>query len=209
MRPTTAELRALCKRDPVLARAIKRLAPFPGFPEGSAYASRTYFHSLARSIVFQMLTGKAAETIYGRVRALTPGAGFPTARQLAHIGEEPLRACGLSGGKTHAILDLARRVDRGQLKLRGLHRLPDDEVIAALTDVRGIGVWTVQMFLIFRLGRLNVMPLNDMAIQEGLRRLDGLADRPSPSQVRERAAPWRPLASVASWYLWRLSGEKD
>ena len=74
---------------------------------------------------------------------------------------------------------------------------------------RGIGVWTVQMFLIFRLGRLNVMPLNDMAIQEGLRRLDGLADRPSPSQVRERAAPWRPLASVASWYLWRLSGEKD
>ena len=208
MNPNTNEMRALRRRDPALAAIMKRMPAFPGYPGGTAYASRTYFHSLVRSIVFQMLTGKAAETIYGRVRAMTSGSGFPTAAQLVAAGETRLRSCGLSGGKTHAILELAERVQCGQLQLSGLHRRTDGEVIKLLTDIRGIGDWTAQMFLMFRLGRLDVLPVNDMGIQEGIRRLDGLRERPGPRQVRERAAPWHPLASVASWYLWRLAGEK-
>ena len=186
---------------------MKRLPTFPGFPEGSKHASRTYFHSLARSIIFQMLTGSAAETIYKRVRALTSGSGFPKPAEVARFREQRLRGCGLSGGKVRALKDLARRVHEGSLRLSGFHRKDDAEIIAAVTQVHGIGVWTVQMFLLFRLGRLDVMPLNDLGVQEGIRRLDGLAARPSPSQVRDRCAVWSPLSSVASWHMWRLAGE--
>ncbi|MAB87958.1 MAG: DNA-3-methyladenine glycosylase 2 family protein [Planctomycetota bacterium] len=184
---------------------MRCLPTFPGFPEGSPHASRTYFHSLSRSIIFQMLTGSAAETIYRRVRALTPESGFPKPAQVARFREQKLRGCGLSGGKVRALKDLARKVDGGALRLSGFHRKEDAEIIAAVTQVHGIGVWTVQMFLLFRLGRLDVMPLNDLGVQEGIRRLDRLADRPSPSQVRERCAIWSPLSSVASWQMWNLA----
>lgn len=208
MRPTDDDLRVLARRDPVMGRALRRLPTFPGFPHGSAHESRTYFNSLVRSITYQMLTGRAAETIYRRVAALTPGRAFPRPDEVRGLPEDRLRGCGLSRDKTRAILTLADLAASGRLRLGKLKHLPDEEVIGALTQVRGIGTWTAQMFLIFRLGRLDVMPLNDVGIQEGIRRLDGLSSRPTPREVSERAAPWRPLASVASWALWQtVDGE--
>ncbi|MFV2006397.1 MAG: DNA-3-methyladenine glycosylase [Longimicrobiales bacterium] len=203
MKPTPAQLRAIAKRDPVLGAAMKRVPPFPSMPPPNLKGS--HFHTIARSIVYQQLATAAARTIYGRVRDLTPDKGFPTAKQLLDLPEESLRGAGLSRAKTKAIRDLSTRIESGTLRLGGLGRLSDDEIVRRLTTVWGVGEWTAQMFLIFKLGRLDVMPINDLGVQEGLRRLDGLVERPEPDQLLARAELWRPLRSVASWVLWRLT----
>lgn len=208
MKPAPADLRALARRDPRLGRAMKRLPPFPGFPGAGQRAQRTHFHALARAIVFQQLAGAAASTIHDRVVALTPGRHFPAPAELLALPDERLRGAGLSRNKVLALRDLAERVESGALDLARIARRGDDEVVEALTEVRGIGPWSAQMFLMMRLGRLDVLPTTDLGVQEGLRRLDGLAERPTPKQVLARAAPWRPLCSVASWYLWRLTEER-
>lgn len=207
MKPTARQLRELASADPALGRAMQRLAPFPGFPEPD-HKCRPHFHALARAIIFQQLAGKAAETIHGRVVALTPGASFPTPREVLELPDERLRGAGLSRNKLLALRDLANKVHSGELDLARIARRGDQHVIDALVTVRGIGEWSAQMFLMFRLGRLDVMPCADLGIQEGLRRLDGLAERPKPKEVLARSTPWRPLASVASWYLWRLAEDK-
>ena len=203
--PTAAQLRALRKSDPALAAAMRRVPAYPGFPHPSQRGS--HFQSLARAVVYQQLSGNAAGTIYGRVCALTEHRGFPRPADALAMGEAPLRSAGLSRAKTRCILDLADRVDAGRLKLRSIGRLPDEEIIERLTEVWGIGVWSAQMFLIFRLGRLDVMPSGDLGVQEGLRILDGLEERPSPAQLDERAQSWKPLRSVASWTLYRICDE--
>lgn len=203
MKPTPAQLRALATRDPLLGAASRRVPPFPTMPPPLLRGS--HFHTIARSIVYQQLATAAARTIYGRVRDLTPGKGFPTPAQILDLPEESLRGAGLSGAKTKAILDLSTKVESGELRLGGLGRLADDEVVRRLTAVWGIGEWTAQMFLIFKLGRLDVMPSKDLGVQEGLRRLDGLDERPEPDELLARAEVWRPLRSVASWVLWRLT----
>jgi len=129
---------------------------------------------------------------------------FPTAGEILEIPSESLRACGLSKSKLKAIRDLADRVERGELNLRSLSRLPDQEVTDRLTAVWGIGEWSAQMFLLFHLGRLDVFAPGDLGLQEGIRVLDGLEDRPGPKEAEARARIWAPLRSVASWYLWRL-----
>ncbi len=202
MKPSAAELRALARRDPVLGRAMARAAPFPGFPRPGHYDS--HFHALAASIISQQLSTKAAATIAGRVRALTPGPRFPPPEALLDLSDRDLRAAGLSGAKTAALRDLATKALDGTLALRGIARHDDETVIERLVTVRGIGVWTAHMFLIFRLGRLDVMPTGDLGVREGARRLDGLAERPGEAQLLARSEPWRPLRSVASWVLWRL-----
>jgi len=158
--------------------------------------------------VYQQLAAAAARTIYGRVRDLTPGKGFPTPAQILDLPEESLRGAGLSRAKTKAILDLSTKVESGDLRLGALGRLADDEIVRRLTTVWGVGEWTAQMFLIFKLGRLDVMPSKDLGVQEGMRRLDGLVERPTPDELLTRAEVWRPLRSVASWVLWRLT-DKD
>ena len=165
----------------------------------------SHFHALARSILHQQLAGKAAATIHGRVRALTPGSRFPRPEQLLELPDGDLRGAGVSGSKIAALRDLAGRVESKELRLRGLSAQPDEHIIEELTAVRGIGVWTAQMFLMFRLGRLDVLPVGDLGVQEGLRRLDGLEERPRPAEVEERGEVWKPLRSVASWVLWRLA----
>jgi DNA-3-methyladenine glycosylase II len=135
------------------------------------------------------------------------GRRFPTPSEALALGESTLRSVGLSRAKTRCILDLADRVESGRLKLRSIGRLPDQEIIERLTEVWGIGVWSAQMFLIFQLGRLDVMPCGDLGVQEGLRRLDGLEDRPAPADVLARAECWKPLRSVASWVLYRVCDE--
>ena len=182
---------------------MRGLAPFPGFPVPSE-RRRTRFESLARSIVFQQLAWKAANSIWTRVRALTPGPGAPKPAEVLKLSESRLRGAGLSRAKLTALRDLAAKELEGDLKLRSMHRSADEEVVERLVCVRGIGPWTAQMFLLFHLGRLDVMPATDLGVQEGLRILDGLAERPEPRDVLERSRAWQPLCSVASWYLWRL-----
>ena len=123
---------------------------------------------------------------------------------LALSGEE-LRGAGLSGNKAKALRDLASKIVSGELRLKGIARHEDAEVIRLLSTVWGIGEWTAQMFLIFKLGRLDIMPSGDLGVQNGLRILDGLDGRPSPDTLLLRAEVWRPLRSVAAWYLWRLT----
>ena len=203
MRPTKAQIVALRRRDPVLGAAIPSLPPFPEIPVQSFRGP--HFHVLARSIIYQQLATRAAATIYGRVRKLSSGPRFPTPEQMLALSAERLRGAGLSGNKTKAVRDLATRIVSGDLRLRGIDRHDDEEIIRRLTTVWGIGEWTAQMFLIFKLGRLDVMPAGDLGVQEGLRVLDGLDGRPSAAALLGRAEVWRPLCSVAAWFLWRLA----
>ena len=203
MKPSTAQITALESRDPALGAVMRRLPPFPDLPVGSYRGP--YFQVLARSIIYQQLATRAAATIYGRVRRLGTGSRFPTPDHVLAFSEDVLREAGLSRNKTKAIRQLAEKILSGELILRGIARHDDDEVTRRLTTVWGIGEWTAQMFLIFKLGRLDVLPTGDLGVQEGLRILDGLSTRPSPEALRDRAECWRPLCSVATWYLWRLT----
>lgn len=187
----------------MLGAAMTGLPSFPELPVPSLRGP--HFHVLARSIIYQQLATKAAATIYGRVRALSPGPRFPTPEQLLRLSDEGLRGAGLSRNKMKAVRDLADKIVSGQLRLRGIARHDDEEIIRRLTTVWGIGEWTAQMFLIFKLGRLDIMPAGDLGVQEGLRVLDGLDGRPSADVLLSRAEVWRPLCSVAAWFLWRLA----
>ncbi len=205
-RPSAEDLDALCERDPVLGDAIARVAPYPGFPSG-ALAGGSHFEAIARSVTRQQLAGAAAETIHRRACALTPGPGFPTAEECLALDETAFREAGLSGAKTRAVKDLARGCLNGGVELDDVEAMGDDEIVAMLVSVWGIGRWTAEMFLLFRLGRLDVMPANDLGVREGARILDGLEERPSAAAVLERARVWRPLRSVATWTLYRLVDE--
>jgi 3-methyladenine DNA glycosylase/8-oxoguanine DNA glycosylase len=203
MKPTPADLRALGRRDHALRAWMRRLAPFPGFPQRTPGA-RTHYDALARAIVFQQLATRAAETIHGRVCALTPGPRFPHAHELADLPDAALRGAGLSAAKLLALRDLAQRSADGRLRLTGIARRSDERIVEELVEVRGIGVWSAQMFLLFRLGRLDVLAPGDLGLQEGLRILDGLDERPGPKELAARGECWAPLRSVASWTLWRI-----
>jgi DNA-3-methyladenine glycosylase II len=204
MKPTPAELRALARRDPALGRALRELPPFPGFPLRGHPRQRSHYCALASAIVYQQLSGKAAETIWKRVCALEGGSRFPEPARLLAQPDERLRGAGLSRAKVAALRDLCQRIEDERLALPRLARLSDERVIEELVEVRGIGRWSAQMFLIFRLGRLDVLADGDLGVQEGLRLLDGLGERPDPAAVRERARSWSPLASVGCCGMWRL-----
>ncbi len=202
MKPTTAQLRALKRRDPALAAAMKGLPSFPSFP---VEPRLPYFNTLARTVIFQQLATGAAQTIYGRVKVLGPNPRrFPTPAELLSIPGEALRGAGLSRSKLKAIRSLAERVESGELKLRSLSHLPDEEVTRQITAVWGLGEWSAQMFLLFHLGRLDVFAPGDLGLQGGIKMLDELDERPTSATAQERAEVWAPLRSVASWYLWRL-----
>ena len=201
--PTARQLEELASRDPVLGDAMRWVAPFPGFPRGPL-ARGSHFQAIARSIVYQQLAGSAAKAIFERICALTPGPAFPSVQECLVLPEEHLRGAGLSAAKARSIRELAAACDSGSVQLRFVARRSDAEIVQMLTTVWGIGEWTAQMFLIFRLGRLDVMPTSDLGIREGVRRLDGLEERPSAKEVARRAELWQPLRSVAAWILYRL-----
>ncbi len=204
--PTAEQLDRLARSDPVLARAMSRVAAYPGFPHG-VLARGSHFQAVARSILFQQLAGAAARTIYRRACALTPGERLPTESECLALPDQAFRGAGLSGAKTRAIKDLAGKCLDGSVRLRSVARMGDDEIVEMLSGVWGVGEWTAQMFLIFRLGRLDVMPAGDLGVREGVRILDDLAERPARAAVLERAEAWRPLRSVATWVLYRLCDE--
>ncbi len=188
--------------DPVMAAIIRRVGPC------QFVRREPTFETLARSITFQQLSGKAAATIFGRLRK---AAGRRlTASAFLRLTPEQLRLCGLSRQKIASLTDLAERVARREINFRKLPQLGDEEIIATLSEVRGIGVWTVQMFLIFALERPNVMPLADLGIRHAVRKAYGLSELPKPAELSKLAEKWHPYCSVASWYLWRsLEGSAE
>lgn len=189
----------LRKVDPTLGEVIDRIGPYKGWPSGNG----THFDAVARSIVFQQLSGKAAGTIHGRFQGLY-GGRTPHPEELATTSDEQLRSIGLSRQKSAYLKDLGARVASGQLPIETLHELTDEEIITALTQVKGIGRWTAQMFLMFRLGRLDVLPDLDLGIQKGMQKAYRLRKLPTPERVKKLGAKWAPYRSIGSWYMWRL-----
>ena len=168
--------------------------------------TRSPFHSLMRAITYQQLSGKAAATIHGRVVALFPEGSGPHPELLLELPETALRGAGLSRNKLLALKDLAAKSLDGTVpETRGLDALTDDEIIERLTQVRGVGRWTVEMFLIFTLGRPDVLPVTDLGIRRGFQRAYGMQRLPAYSTVERAGRAWSPYRSVASWYLWRMA----
>jgi 3-methyladenine DNA glycosylase/8-oxoguanine DNA glycosylase len=190
----------LSDADPRLGDLIGRVGDFTMRPA----PSQSLFTALMRSIVYQQLTGKAASTILGRVtRACTPRR-FPTPRELLRVPVERLREAGLSTAKTAALRDLAEKTVDGTVpSLAQIRRLTDQEVVERLTLVRGIGPWTVEMLLIFRLGRPDVLPVTDLGVRKGFGLTFRKGKLPDAGIMLRRGERWRPYRSVASWYLWR------
>jgi 3-methyladenine DNA glycosylase/8-oxoguanine DNA glycosylase len=195
-----AACRHLGEGDPVMGGLIARVGQFTMRPE----PAHSLFQVLARSIAHQQLTGKAAATILARVTRLFAPKRFPTPRDLIEISPERLRGAGLSTAKTAALRDLAARTLDGTVpSLSRVRRMEDEEIIARLTAVRGIGRWTVEMLLIFKLGRPDVLPLGDLGIRKGFAQTFGKRKLPDAAAMSRRGERWRPFRSVASWYLWR------
>ncbi len=168
----------------------------------------THFQALTRSIVFQQLSGKAAGTILNRFNALYP-KNAPTPQAVLATSDETLRAVGLSRQKIAYMRDLASKVVSGELPLDQIESMSDEDLIAHLVQVKGIGRWTAQMFLMFRLGRPDVLPELDLGIQNAIKRAYRKRKRPTPKDVKKIGAKWTPHASVASWYLWRSLDNGD
>jgi len=188
--------------DPRLAVIIETVGPF-GM---ELKHSRSLFGALAEAIVYQQLSNKAAATIYGRVEALYPDApdGF-TPRHILKTPDEALRGCGLSRAKVSAVQDLARRVEDGELPTLDVAQdIPDDELIERLVKVRGIGRWSAEIFLMFRLGRPDVLPLDDYSLRKAYAKAFRKRALPSPKALEKAGEKWRPYRTVASWYLWRV-----
>jgi DNA-3-methyladenine glycosylase II len=187
----------LSAADPVLRAVIERIGPFQPTLEPDLW------RSLVGSIISQQLSVRAAATIEGRVATLAESDGFPGPEQILTLPEEQLRACGLSGAKTRYVRDLAARWLDGRLPHERLAALDDEEVIAELTRVTGIGRWTAEMVLIFTLARPDVLPVDDLGFRNAVQRAYSLPERPGAAHLRTLGEPWRPFRSAATLYLWR------
>jgi len=200
MREATAHLASL---DPVLAGLVDRHGRPPA--RRPVRADRR-FESLAEIIVFQQLAGRAAATIHGRFVSALDGAVTPAA--VRSSPDALLASCGLSRAKAASIRDLADRVSDGRISLEQIGRLSDEEVVDHLTEVRGIGPWTAQMFLLGTLGRLDVWPTGDYGVRAGFGRAWGLGGTPTARELVELGEPFRPYRSLVAWYCWRAADER-
>lgn len=194
--------RHLAKADPVMKRLIRAHGPFTLEPQ----PARPPFEALVRAVAHQQLHGKAAETILKRFVALFPGLRFPRPADLATVRDEALRGAGFSGAKVAAIRDIAAKTLEGVVPTsRRIAALDDEAIVERLTQVRGVGRWTVEMLLIFKLGRQDVLPADDFGVRNGFRVAYGLREMPKPRRLLEHGECWRPFRSMASWYLWRAA----
>jgi DNA-3-methyladenine glycosylase II len=191
--------RILMRRDPRLAAVIKRV----GRCELADGRTHDPFAALVRVIMGQQLSGKAAETIFGRVVAIAASTGGLTPPSVRGLDAKALRGAGVSGPKISYLYDLADHVGDGRLDLHALDGHPDEEVIARITAVKGLGRWSAEMFLMFRLNRPDILPVGDLGIVKGMQRLFGMKRRPGAKTMIRLAEPWRPYRSIASWYVWR------
>jgi DNA-3-methyladenine glycosylase II len=191
--------RILMRRDPVLGAAIKRIGPC----RMAERQRQDHLSALVGAIVGQQLSTKAAATIFGRFVALFPEGRITSSAAMGALSDEALRGVGLSGQKVSYLRDLCGRIADGRLRLEELNHLPDDAVIERLTEVRGFGRWTAEMFLMFRLHRPDVLPVDDLGIVNAVQKLYGLRKRPDSKRLLKMGERWRPYRSVASWYLWQ------
>ncbi len=198
-----AAARHLRRSDPALSRWMRRLGPIE--PDPRWRRRLDIVDSLARSIVYQQLSGKAAATIVGRVEAAA-GVRRLDAEALSSLDDATLRACGISANKLRALRDLVDHARRGAVpSVARMAHMPDDAIVEALTAVRGIGRWTVEMLLMFHLGRADVLPVDDLGIRKGAQRLDGLDALPAPRLLAARGEAWGPYRTLAGFYLWRIA----
>ncbi|MFB3778710.1 MAG: DNA-3-methyladenine glycosylase [Bryobacteraceae bacterium] len=189
-------LEALSRADPVMGGLIEQVGPY------RIRYRKPDFETLVKSIVFQQLSGKVAAKIFDRLVAAA-GDGKLTPESALKLTPAKLRALGLSRQKIAYIRDIARHACSGAIDFAALGSLPDDEVIQALTGLKGVGVWTAHMFLMFALRRKDVLPVGDLGIRAAVKKVYGLEEMPSPAAVGEMGEKWRPYRTVASWYLWR------
>lgn len=208
--PHTAALDHLRASDERMAALIARVGPCRlAVHDPEQVRAQQHFEGLVSAIVSQQLSTKAADTILGRVRALAlDEGGALSAAKLLSLPVETLRGAGLSGAKASYVRDLCDRVGRGTLPLDQLHELDDEAVIETLCAIKGVGRWTAEMVLIFRLGRQDVLPVGDLGVQKGFQKLFGLRKLPAAERMAKLARPFRPYRSVACWYLWRLNEER-
>lgn len=200
---THAAFDHLSRRDRRLGAWMKRIGPIE--PDLRWRKRFDPVDALARAILYQQLSGKAASTIVGRVEAAI-GSRRLHCDTLARIDDAALRACGVSGNKSLALRDLAARESRGEIPtLRQMSAMEPDAIIDALVPIRGIGRWTVEMMLMFRLGRADILPVDDLGIRKGAQRVDRLDDMLKPGELHERGARWGPYRTYASLYLWRIA----
>ena len=194
-------VKELSKNDKQLGGLIKKVGPFAM----ALHPRMSPFESLLRAIVYQQLSGKAAAAIHRRVRSLFKGSRVAP-KAVQEIAPEALRGAGLSRAKVLAVKDLAEKSLAGIVPRRNvLARMSDDEIVAQLTEVRGIGRWTVEMMLIFQLGRSDVLPIDDLGVRKGFQKVYGGEQLPTPKELAEYGTCWRPYRSVASWYLWQAN----
>lgn len=191
--------RHLSRRDPRLGDLIAAIGPCTLRYEPDRFAA------LVRSIVSQQISTKAAAAIHARLQEAV-GAGGVSAARILELSDEQLRGAGLSINKMLALRDLATKVHQQEVLLAQIHDLEDEEVIRHLVPVRGIGRWTAEMFLIFSLGRLDILPVDDLGLRMAAKRIYGLRKVPEKARLTKLAEPWRPFRSVATWYLWRSLG---
>ncbi len=194
--PPTA-IAHLKRVDPILGAVIDRVGAY------SINRRPDRFHSLVQAIIFQQLAGRAAQTIFDRFVAAVGGGRFPTPDRLLAASDETMRSAGLSRGKMAYIRDLATHVNNRTLSFHRHGRMTDDEIIADLTRVRGIGRWTAEMFLMFNLHRPDVLPVDDLGVRNAVARLYGMSAPPPPKELRVFGQRWSPYRTVASWYLWQ------
>ncbi len=193
-------LRWLAERDAILGSLIKETAAF----EMNIARTHSPYEALLESIAYQSISGKAAATIFARVKALGRGGRAPTPRQMLTLRKPVLRRAGLSGAKILAMKDLARKTIAGIVPtLEQARAMSDEELVARLVSVRGIGAWSVEMFLIFRLGRPDVLPIHDLGVKKGWSVAYGKKHMPKPRELLAFGERWRPYRTVASWYMWR------
>jgi len=192
------------RREKCWAALIRRIGP----PRLDIQRKRSPYEALMRAIAHQQLHGTAARAILARFEALFPGGAFPAPEQVLATEEAALRGCGFSGSKIASLRDIcAKALDGTVPTRRAATRLSDAELIERLTTIRGVGQWTVEMLLIFTLGRPDVLPVDDFGVRDGYRALYGLDVQPKPKALAELGAPWAPWRSYAAWYLWRASDE--
>jgi DNA-3-methyladenine glycosylase II len=197
-------MQELCLADRRLARIIRKVGAYPTKRPKPQHP----FAVLLRAIVYQQLATKAAAAIFGRVTALGAN-GFPTPEEILQFDEVKLRGAGLSRQKIAAVKDLAARTIDGTVPdLKEIRRMSEEQILERLTRVHGIGEWSVQMFLIFQLGRPDVLPIHDYGLRKGFQNVYGLDDVPKPKAVLAHGERWRPYRSIASWYLWRAAEMK-
>ena len=200
---TQAAFAHLCRRDRKLGAWMKRLGPIDADPRWRKPFDPV--DALARAILYQQLSGKAAATIVGRVEAAIGSDRFHC-DTLARRDDADIRACGVSGNKLLALRDLARREEAGEIPdLRRMSTMSEDAIVEALVPTRGIGRWTVEMMLMFRLGRPDVLPIDDLGIRKGAQVVDGHEAMPTPKELAARGECWGPYRSYASFYLWRIA----